>query len=259
MQIDVHNHSLPGIDDGAKSDDMALAMVRRAAANGIRGIVLTPHHFNGVFVNSRENILGRVEALRELIQGGGIDITVYPGAENHLVPELPAALARGEAMTFNDRGCAALVELPKRTVPVGAENILRQIIRQGIIPVIAHPERNSELVAKPEIAARWVAMGCRLQLTALSCSGRFGRRIQSASRRWLEQGLIHVVASDAHRVEGREPNLAPARERLARWVGERNMEILTEENPARLVAGENLVPTQPVSRRRGMMALLFGR
>lgn len=81
----------------------------------------------------------------------------------------------------------------------------------------------------------WVEMGCKMQLTGQSCSGLFGRAIQSRCRNWLEQRLVHVVASDAHRPSGREPNLLPAREVLTQWVGEQNTILLTEQNPARLL------------------------
>ena len=257
MIIDCHIHLLPQLDDGAKSVEMALAMARRAVENGIGAVVATPHHLNGVFINTRTDVFAHINKLRELLEQNGVDLEIFPGAENHLVPELPDALAQGTAMTYADRGRAVLVELPKRTVPVGTESLLGQILQQEIVPVIAHPERNSELLNTPDRIKDWVEMGCKVQLTGQSCSGQFGGKIQHGARAWLEQRLVHIVASDAHRPTGREPNLGPARQVLARWVGETNMRRLTEENPARLVQGEPLLPLDEMQPRRGLIARLF--
>ena len=257
MIIDCHIHLLPHVDDGAKNADMALDMARRAVESGTDAVVATPHHLNGVFTNTRVDILSHIQELRSLLAQNDIALEIFPGAENHLAPELPDALTRGEAMTFADQQSAVLVELPKRTVPVGTDALLYRILGQGLTPVIAHPERNSELLSTPNRVADWVAMGCKTQLTGQSCSGSFGRNIQRTARRWLEQGLVHVVASDAHRPSGREPNLGPARETLARWLGEPNMALLTEENPARLIHGEPLRALGKPQVRRGLFSRLF--
>lgn len=248
MIIDCHNHTLPGIDDGARDVEMALAMARRATINNIAAIIVTPHHLNGVFVNRRADILNYLVDFKSVLEKSNIRLQLYPGAENHLMPELLRDLDNDVAMTLCDRGKAVLVELPKHGLPIGAEELLHQIIERGITPLIAHPERNTQLLNDTQLLKRWVDMGCRFQLTGQSCSGRFGRRIQSACRQWLLGDLIHIVASDAHRAEGREPDLNPARKILAKWVGIANMELLTEDNPARLLAGEDLRLTQSMKK-----------
>lgn len=243
--IDCHNHTLPGLDDGAKDLAMALDMGRLARSSGIRTIIATPHHLNGTFSNKRKDILRRVMKLRTAFAENDIDLDVYPGSELHLVPELPRQLSSGEALTLGDRGRAALVELPKRSIPRGTERILEQILEQGITPVLAHPERNSELLVHRNRIRAWVQMGCRVQLTAQSCAGAFGRSIQQASRDWCEAGLVHLVASDAHRPRGRTPDLRAGITAVTRWIGPDAVELMTRTNPERLLRGEPLLDTAP--------------
>lgn len=236
--IDLHCHLLPGIDDGAKSLAQALAMARIAVADGIEAIVVTPHHLNGVYDNPAAEVRSALAALRSELKMRRIALELLPGAELHLVPELPAELAAGRALTIADRGRAALVELPVHVVPLGAEALLEALLAMDIQPVIAHPERNGELASKPERLARWVQMGCLAQLTAQSLLGRFGPLAQRASQELLSRGLIHVVASDAHRDQRRIPELSPARRRIADWLGEDIARLLTDEHPRALLAGQ---------------------
>jgi len=239
--IDTHCHLLPAIDDGARSMNMALAMAAGAAECGIREIMCTPHHLNGVFTNLRDDILTQIVYLQEQIIAAGLELSLHPGAELHLVPELPQQLLEGSALTYADRGCAALVELPKSTVPQGTDLLLEQILYQGITPVIAHPERNRELLRQPERVGEWVQWGCALQLTAQSCSGAFGKPLQQVCRYWCQRGWVHLVASDAHRPQGRSPDtLAAAYPTLVYWLGADSARLLTHDNPQRLLAGEAL-------------------
>ena len=238
MLTDLHCHMIPGIDDGSKSLEQSLAMARIAVDDGITTTVVTPHHLNGVYDNPAEGVRDGVRALKEALFREGIALQLLPGSELHLVPELPDQVHRGEALTIADRGHAVLVELPVHTVPVGAENILDHLIAMGLTPLIAHPERNSELRRTPERLAGWVQMGCLGQVTAQSCTGNFGDAVRDAARTMIRQGSIHVVASDAHRDARRVPRITIAREPIEQWAGEDAARLLIEAFPARIADGE---------------------
>ncbi|CRI66041.1 PHP C-terminal domain protein [Thiocapsa sp. KS1] len=249
--IDCHCHILPGIDDGAHTFETALDMARAAAAAGIQDLVCTPHHLNGVYSNPGSVVRHALQDLRERLAGAGVPLRIHPGAELHLVPELPSQVLDGTALTYNDLGKAALVELPKAAVPMGAETILEQLLYRGITPVIAHPERNLVLVRNPERLAEWVARGCKVQLTAQSCSGDFGERIQHISRHWLELGWVHLIASDAHRPTGRSPTtLAAGRAVVTEWLGDQAASLLVCDNPRRLLDGADLLALAPHANPR---------
>ena len=253
--IDCHCHLLPNIDDGAHDIEMMTQMARAAAASGTRAIICTPHHLNGVYENPARSIRAALSTAREQLAANGIPICLYSGSELHLVPELPDRLFDGTALTYNDRGAAALIELPKATIPLGAEAILEQLVYRNITPVLAHPERNAVLAAHPERIGEWIALGCKVQLTAQSCSGAFGRRLRLVCRRWLELGWVHLIASDAHRPSGRSPaTLAAGRNAVAAWLDEDAATLLTETNPQHLLSGEPLLDLPPRQTARGETA-----
>ena len=238
MSIDLHCHMLPGIDDGSKSMVQSLAMARIAVEDGIRVTVLTPHHLNGVYSNPAAKVHQAVIDLREALFEAGIGLKVLPGSELHLVPELPDELAAGRAMTLANLGKAVLVELPVHTVPMGAEFILEQIMTQGLLPVIAHPERNSQLRQNPDMLADWISMGCLGQITAQSCSGLFGPQVRDSAEHMIRRGLIHIIASDAHRDRRRIPRISEGREQVAEWTNEDTARLLAETYPENLINGE---------------------
>ncbi len=236
--IDCHVHLLPGIDDGARNLEEAIEMAGIAVEDGIHAVIATPHHLNGVYHNEAGRILQAVEDFRKALAERGIPLEVYPGSEVHLTPELPDALAISKAMTLAGKGKAVLVEPPVHHVPVGAESILESCLHQGLVPVIAHPERNAVLKERLDLLERWVDMGCRIQITAQSCTGKFGPRIQEASRRMVQKGLVHIVASDGHRPYARVPRLSGGREVVAQWTNEEVAKLLTDTYPRALIEGK---------------------
>ncbi|AKS42618.1 tyrosine-protein phosphatase [Wenzhouxiangella marina] len=261
MYADLHCHILPGIDDGSKDLEQSLAMARLAVEDGIRTVVVTPHHLNGVYANPAVEVARALRELREALIAEGIPLKLLPGSELHLVPELPAELAAGRALTLADRGQAALVELPVHTVPMGSEHLLEQIIAQGLQPIIAHPERNSELRQHPEILEEWVSMGCLAQVTAQSCTGQFGPQIRDAARQMVQRGLVHVVASDAHRDRRRIPHLSEAQRQIAQWTNQTVADLIAIDFPHRLIAGrrpdtEALTDALPPPRKRWWQRLV---
>ena len=248
--IDCHCHILSGIDDGAKDVEMSIEMARVAAASGTTDIIATPHHMNGVFSNKKPDILEAVQSLNSLLSDQRIPLRIHPGSELHLVPELIQQIQSGEAMTFADKGKAILLELPKSVIPAGTEHILQNILYLGITPIIAHPERNSVLRGDSDRLSKWLKLGCKTQLTAQSCSGDFGSALQKICRRWVEEGWVHLVASDAHRSYGRSPNMQTGISKITQWVGQEKTDVIVKHNPQHLLAGQPLESISPTQKAR---------
>lgn len=248
--IDIHAHLLPGIDDGARSMDQALNMARQAVRDGTRVLVVTPHHLNGVYANPAQQIRAHCAAFRAQLAAHEIPLTVLPGAECHLVHELPHALREGTAMTLADQGRSVLVELPAHHVPHGVDDIIDAIRALGLQPIIAHPERNTQLCESPQPLHEWVESGCLAQVTAQSCSGRFGPQVRATARYMVQHGLIHFVASDAHRDRRRVPELSEGRTLIEEWTNPDVGGLLAETFPAAVVQGE------PIETQRLAEALI---
>ena len=258
--IDLHSHILAGLDDGASDMEEALTMARCAVADGISAVVSTPHVMPGVYSNSREDILSAVQEFRAQLEKRGITLDIYPGAEYMLDPDLPRWLKEGKVLTINDGGRFLLVEFPSAGIPVFAGQTLFEIAIQGVTPVIAHPERNAELMEDPGKLLTLLERGALCQGTAGSITGRFGNRVRQVASWYLERGCYHFVASDAHDSVHRSPILSKAWDVLEQYVpGLGN--LLTLENPGRVLKGLPPVSAPVIKihmeNRGGFWNLLF--
>jgi len=196
--IDVHCHILPDIDDGAESLEDALEMGRKAVQDGVTAIVATPHHRDGEFENDDARVRDQVERMKLELSAHGIPLRLLPGQEVRYYDGLLDDLERKRGvMTLNDSKYL-LLEFPPQEVPSGILEAMHEFRVLGIVPIIAHPERNKEIAADPSLMERLVQAGALGQVTSQSLIGGFGNRVQTTALRLCRQNLIHLVASDAH-------------------------------------------------------------
>src|SRR5699024_7382 len=177
MVIDIHSHILPGVDDGAKTEDDSIAMALAAVEQGIHTIIATPHHMNGVFNNNKSSILTSVNILQDLFTQEGIPLTVLPGQEIRLNGNMIDDVQNGELLSLN-HSKYIFVELPTTNVPRYTDQMMYNLQMAGYKPVIVHPERNEELLEHPTILYELVQKGTLTQVTAGSIIGDFGKKVQ---------------------------------------------------------------------------------
>lgn len=238
--IDIHCHILPNLDDGPGTMADAVSMVALAEADGVVTMVATPHVYPGLYENTRQSIELARDQLQAELQKAGLQLEVLVGAEYFLEPGLLGRLVEDKILFINRESRTLLVEFPSLQVPAYAESLFHELFLAGIRPVIAHPERNPELV-NADLLERLVRRGALLQLTAASLTGRMGRSVQRAAEDLLARGIVHMVASDAHSCRGRTPQLRAAAQKVATMWGESVARRLFYENPLRLLKGEDVV------------------
>jgi protein-tyrosine phosphatase len=217
--IDLHSHLLPGIDDGAKDLATSLAMARVAAADGITTIACTPHILPGVYNNSGPAIRRAVAQLAESIAKAKIPITLVTGADVHIVPDLDVQLRDGRALTLNNSRYL-LLEPPHHVLPPRLEDLIFGLQATGYVPILTHPERLSWVEGHYDLIRRLVSSSVLMQITAGSVMGRFGRGPRYWAERMLDEGLCHLLATDAHNTEQRAPRMAEARDVVAQRLGD---------------------------------------
>lgn len=218
--IDLHNHILHGLDDGAADADESLAMAREAVAEGITHIVATPHHRNGRFDNPPDVVRREVMALNDLLLQHGIPLTIAMGQEIRMYDGLLDDCQTGGLLTLNGSPYM-LIEFPSHKVPEGAADLFYELSLLGITPIIAHPERNRELARHPERLVELIRQGALSQITSHSINGLFGQEIKKLALRWCRSNLVHVVASDAHNKDRRSFGLAQAYKTIEEQLGSR--------------------------------------
>lgn len=238
--IDIHSHILPGIDDGASSLEESLAMARIAVDDGIRVMVATPHVITGLYPNTREMILAAMGKLQRVLLENDISLSILPGAEYHLEPDLPKRMARGDLLTVNDAGRYLLVELPAALVPEYTGRAFYELQLQGVTPIIAHPERNVDFAREPDLLHELVSHGALVQITAGSLTGLLGSEAAATARNFLKQGCVHFIASDAHTAGNRAPVLSDAARETLRLADEEEAQNLVTGNPDRAIKGERI-------------------
>jgi protein-tyrosine phosphatase len=236
--IDIHNHILPGLDDGARDWDEAIKLCEMAKNDGIEAIAVTPHIREGLYPNSRDNIIEKANELRERI-AGQVDIDIYAGAEVHIATDITDRIKANTIPTINDNGYM-LLELPEQVLPPRVEELIFNLKLAGITPIITHPERYGWVNNDMTDLKRFVEMGAHLQITAKSLTGGFGRGARSIARRLLKEGLVAVIASDSHSPGHRPPKLSEACNEAAKIIGKESALELVRENPKRIINGEPL-------------------
>lgn len=239
--VDLHCHMLPGIDDGAPDLAVALAMARCAAADGITVTACTPHIYPGLYENQRQGIEAAIASLQASLDEEGILLRLVVGADTHLAPDLLQGIRGGRVPTIN-QGRYLLLEPPHHVAPPRFEDSVFQLMAAGIVPVITHPERLSWIETHYEIFVRLAERGVLMQLTSGSLTGRFGRRPKYWSERMLDEGRVHLLATDAHHIDKRPPLLAEGRDAAARRVGDAEAHHLVVTRPQGIL--DNLSPEQ---------------
>ncbi len=235
--IDLHTHILPGVDDGADTEDEAVEFARMALQDGVRAVVATPHCNEGSYFNQLSDVQAGVTRLRERLTREALDLEIVPGAEVHLCPDLVERVRDGRAPTLGDNGKTLLLELSLTQYPVELENLVFQLKLAGLEIVLAHPERIRYFQEDRKRYENLVRIGAYGQITTGSILGVFGRRAREYSEELLRKGLVHVVASDAHSLRGRPPVLTPAIEQMIPLVGEQRARSMAEGIPRALLAG----------------------
>jgi len=231
--IDLHSHILPGIDDGARSLDIALQMAQQAVDCGITHMVCTPHIHKGYFDNSYSSIKAAYNDFANEVTSSDIPLTLSFAAEvrvNELIPAWHKQNQLPFLGKYNDKH-VLLLEMPHSHIPQGLDILIKWLLKNNVQPLIAHPERNRELLAEPDKFNWLQKLGGLFQMTAGSLTGRFGENIEAFAKDLMIKKAFHVVASDTHDLTRRPNDMKAAFEVVDQFNSEYSQEtFLTTPN-----------------------------
>ncbi len=256
--IDIHSHILPGIDDGAKSMEETVELIKIAQDTGTKIIVASPHS-DAEYTYDHERV---DELIAEAQQLAGDGIKIVRGCDFHLMfSNVSAAMEHPKRYTINN-GPYILMELSDMMIFPNTTDIWRQLENYGIRIILTHPERNLILQGKFEQIEKWVSEGFYMQITAMSLLGTFGKKALKVATRMLDKGLVHFVASDGHDPVGRPPRLDVAFNWVKERYGDDLAELLFIDNPRAAVKGgyvDSYTPKPERSGAAGFLGRMFGR
>jgi protein-tyrosine phosphatase len=260
--IDMHNHVIPGVDDGARDVPEAVAALQRLADAGATAVLTTPH-FQGSLTHHPAS---QAERLAELDRGWELlleapdrpPLDLFRGVE--VLLDVPEPRLDDERVRIAG-GPFVLVEFPYMTVPPGSTRPLETLRADGWVPVLAHPERYHGAGSTPahmvDAARRWRNAGAYLQVNGPALLGRYGPEARRRAVALLEAGVVDYMGSDYH-ARG-EPRIMEYMAVLREGGHDGALTLLTETNPGRLLDGLPPLPVPPVRFARSLLDRLLRR
>jgi tyrosine-protein phosphatase YwqE len=195
--VDIHSHLLPGIDDGAKDLDDAVALISKMASYGIKNIITTPHVLGSVYPNSTETIKEKLKKVKEALKNNGLhDISIRAAAEYMLDEQFSERIKNDDILTLKDN--LVLVEMSYFSAPLNLFEILFELQLKGYKPVLAHPERYNSYHNNFEEFFKLKRAGCLFQLNLLSLTEQYGKGVQKTAEKLLKENLYDFVGTDTH-------------------------------------------------------------
>lgn len=257
--IDMHNHVLYGVDDGAQTIEDSVEMLAAASAAGFSTVVLTPHYMvdKGYTSPVRENRT-RVSALKKAARDAGIAVELILGSELLYEFRLVERIGSGVFTTLGESPYY-LVETDRHGgTALGIQNFMAKLEAGGHRTIFAHPERYDFVQEDPDILLDFIARGTLIQGNYLSLTGYYGSTIRDTLVAMLEHGMVSLMGSDAHQPEGYDL-YAEAAEVGASVVGAQGWRTIMEDNPRKVLFTDETIAVSPVPFRPKVTAGVIGR
>ena len=241
--IDLHSHLLPGIDDGSQDWEESLEMARQALKSGTTEVVITHHILDNTHYKLEAEILAKYEEMRQRLAEAKSPLRLHLAAEIYYQPEMDLS---HRISTFNNNGRFFLVEFPMQGIPRGVDDVFFDLILNGKIPIIAHPERNFGLLKNPQRAYDFVQRGCLLQMNASSLEGKYGEGVKALAIALMNSRLIHFVGSDGHNSQRRPLRIGQIYKTVCELWGEDLGRKIFYDHPRLALAGKEIRIPEPL-------------
>lgn len=231
--IDFHSHILPDIDDGSRSMEETLEILREAKDVGFNKIISTSHYFERYYECNEEER----KKLLENVQNNFNEIAFYLGNEIYVTENMVQLIKDKEASTINNSNYV-LFELPMNNKVMRAKETIYRLIENEYIPIIAHPERYSYVQNDIEYVRELSDMGALFQANYGSVIGMYGQKAKKTVKKLLKEDLIQFLGSDVHRPNQIYPYIPKIIKKLNKIISEEKIEELTTINPQKVLNNE---------------------
>ena len=239
MLIDLHNHVLPGIDDGSPNLAVSMNMIRTASEQGITEVVNTVHFQHpkmDMIQITMDDLTLRIKELQKEIDSAGLNVKLHLGAEVFFFPNI-LELKENQLCTFGN-GQYMLIEFQMRNLPPKVHHeILFDLKMAGVTPIIAHPERYESVQDNIHLVHKWIQAGCLMQMDAGSLNGTLGKSAQKTAIQITKNRLCHLIGSDAHNDGRRNFCLKTALEHVTALTDESFSDMLIQ-NAHKVLKGQ---------------------
>lgn len=197
LQVDIHSHLIPGIDDGVKTLSESILILKSLSTQGIEKVITTPHVMEGYYENSTEDILAGLKQLKKEAKKEGLEIEIEAAAEYFLDENLFKKLSQeSDFLTIKDQ--YFLFETAFLNKPIFLEEAIYAIKSRGLIPLLAHPERYNYLLSEPKLVLQLKNLGCEFQVNVRSLSKNNSKGSRDFIYDLLSKNMVSFFGSDIH-------------------------------------------------------------
>ena len=197
LGVDLHSHLIPGIDDGSKSLEDSISLIKELKSLGFNKIITTPHIMSDYYRNTPDIILSGRDKVREELARLNIDMPFDAAAEYYYDEYFVDILKSNKVITINNE--YLLFELSYLTKPTGVREIIFEIQLKGYKPLLAHPERYPFYSLKEYMELK--EAGCLFQMNILSPTGHYGSNAVHNAELLIENQMIDFIATDLHHMQ----------------------------------------------------------
>jgi len=235
--IDIHNHVLAQIDDGAKTDEETLQLLKMAEENNIEKLIVTPHYKETILENTKDIVQMKFNILKSMIEENNIKVEVYPGCEIFLSKQTSSLLNSQKIQTLNNSSYI-LVEVNRLTEfwLYDLKEELYNLSVDGYKVILAHPERYQITHANPNYIYELVSEGHYMQVNVNSLSKTHANH--KIVKKLLDHRLVHFIASDAHDLIHRPLKLEMGYEFVKKNYNQKYADDLFYNNPLKVISNE---------------------
>jgi len=247
--IDLHCHILPCIDDGSQSMDESIEIAKEAKQAGFTGIFCTSHFTDELFLEREDND-ALLNDLRGILTSQGIDIKLFPGNEVYVSSDILDWLKTNKFQTLNGSKYFLMELAISANNASYLNDLVDDIVREGFIPIIAHPERYHFVQDNPNSLLNLIETGALFQMNYGSLIGIYGKPAQKTASILLKNNMVHFLATDNHRKKSIYLKLDDIILKVKKMLDERTFEILSSINPRSVVKNMNIYTLEPKSYKK---------
>ncbi len=233
--IDFHSHILPNIDDGSRSLNETIHILKEAQKAGFTKIISTSHYIDGYYEANEDQRAKLLNEVKENFQG----MELYLGNEIYITNQMTDLLSEKKASTINNSKYV-LFELPMNTKAMDVKEVVFRLMEKGYVPIIAHPERYKYVKENIEYVRELADMGVLFQSNYGSSIGMYGKKAQKTQKKLLEEGLIQFFGSDVHTVEQVYTKMPKILKKLRKIISEEELERFSTVNPQKVLNNEDI-------------------
>lgn len=253
--IDFHSHVVYDVDDGAKTLEDTVDMIKEAENAGFTDIIATPHYMENYFEKDASEIKEKIEKIQQELREQKIKVNIYQGNEIYISSDIIENIKNNICTTLNDSKYV-LFELPMNTKPHNIEEIVYLILADKKIPVIAHPERYDYIQKNPNSLIDLIDEGVLLQANYGSIIGQFGKDSKKTLEKLLKNNMIHFFGTDVHRKESLYLRMDKIKKELRKVISDNKIEELTTLNPKLVLENEKIEIEYPTRIKESFLEKL---